>query len=121
MTLFENFVCRLHLSDSRWAFRSFTRRCLAASDSILLGFAGGCVLVGATPPHRLGIYEICVQRELARILKRGSIFYDVGANVGFSTFLGAEVDIEGSEFRGLRRARGLLSLHRAPVLDRRNS
>lgn len=37
----------------------------------------------------LGTYELAVQRRLARAVQPGQVFYDVGANVGYYTLLGA--------------------------------
>lgn len=39
----------------------------------------------------LGIYERRVQNALRRMLRPGDVFYDVGANVGFYTLLGARL------------------------------
>jgi len=38
---------------------------------------------------RLGVYELQVQHKLKEMLGRGMTFYDVGANVGFHSLLGA--------------------------------
>ena len=43
------------------------------------------------PDTSLGTYEIPVQEVLSQYLKPGSIFYDIGANVGFFTILGAKI------------------------------
>ena len=37
----------------------------------------------------LGSYEFEMQKRMARELKRGAVFYDVGANAGFYSLLGA--------------------------------
>jgi FkbM family methyltransferase len=39
----------------------------------------------------LGSYEIPVQEVLAQYLKPGDVFYDIGANVGFFTVIGAKL------------------------------
>ena len=38
----------------------------------------------------IGIYELPLQRAIARELESGNVFYDVGANAGFFTVLGAK-------------------------------
>ena len=38
-----------------------------------------------------GSSEIPVQKELARLLRRGNVFYDVGANVGFFSLIAAKL------------------------------
>jgi FkbM family methyltransferase len=45
----------------------------------------------------LGIYELPLQKAIARELKRGEVFYDIGANAGFFTVLAAK--LVGSEGR----------------------
>src|SRR5882672_9992409 len=37
----------------------------------------------------IGIYELPLQRAIARELESGNVFYDVGANAGFFSVLGA--------------------------------
>ena len=91
MTLFENIIYWLHFGPFRRIFRFLARRGLAGCHRILLGPARGCVFAGADLPYALGIYEIHVQRALTRVLNSGSVFYDVGANVGFFTLLGAKL------------------------------
>jgi FkbM family methyltransferase len=44
---------------------------------------------GSAPSFALGTSEPAVQAALAGLLTRGRIFYDIGANVGFYTLLGA--------------------------------
>ncbi len=39
----------------------------------------------------IGIYELPIQECLARELKPGNVFYDIGANAGFFTLLGAKL------------------------------
>jgi len=57
----------------------------------LLGPARGLAFGKAGLPYRLGIYEIHVQRALAGVLMEGAVFYDVGANLGFYSLLGAKL------------------------------
>lgn len=41
--------------------------------------------------HGLGANELPVQEALARVLQAGGVFYDVGANVGYLTIVGAKL------------------------------
>lgn len=43
------------------------------------------------PDTSLGTYEMPVQEILSQYLEPGSIFYDIGANVGFFSILGAKI------------------------------
>ena len=47
--------------------------------------------------HRcwLGSYEIEFQKALAKEIKRGGVFYDVGANVGFYSLLASKLIFPG--------------------------
>lgn len=45
----------------------------------------------SNPAYAVGDNEVPVQEALARYLKPGHVFYDVGANVGFFTVIGAKV------------------------------
>lgn len=92
MILFENSIYWLQFGPLRKSFRFLIRRWLARGNRVLLGPARGCALASkADLPYRLGIYEIQVQRALARVLNRGTVFYDVGANVGFFSLLGGKL------------------------------
>jgi FkbM family methyltransferase len=91
MTWFENLLYWFHFGPFRRVFRFLARRKLTGGHRILLGPARGCVFEGVDLAYRLGIYEIHVQRGLVRILNSGSVLYDVGANVGFFTLLGAKL------------------------------
>jgi FkbM family methyltransferase len=58
--------------------------------------AGLCIDPGGTNPAvALGTYETPVQHRLAAMLDSGSVFYDVGANIGFYTVLGARLVGDG--------------------------
>jgi FkbM family methyltransferase len=46
---------------------------------------------GANPGYGLGTNEPAVQQAIAAHLKPGGVFYDIGANVGFHTVIGARV------------------------------
>lgn len=45
----------------------------------------------ATVAFALGVYELPVQEEMAGLLKPGDVFYDVGANIGFFSVIGAKL------------------------------
>jgi FkbM family methyltransferase len=95
MTWIENAIYWLQFGPLRRGFRFFARRFLGRGNRILLGHARGCIFAGADLPYRLGIYEIHVQHALARVLKRGAVFYDLGANVGFYSLLGSKLVGDG--------------------------
>jgi FkbM family methyltransferase len=46
---------------------------------------------GANPGYALGTTEPLVQEALAGLLRPADVFYDIGANVGFFTILGAHM------------------------------
>jgi len=89
--MLENLLYWLHFGPFKRIFRFLARRGLAGENRVLLGPARGCAFADAALPYRLGIYEIHVQRALTHVLKSGSCFYDVGANVGFFSLLGAKL------------------------------
>jgi FkbM family methyltransferase len=45
----------------------------------------------SNPAYALGTNELPVQEALARYLQPGQVFYDIGANVGFITVIGAKL------------------------------
>jgi FkbM family methyltransferase len=76
---------RLVQAGSRW----LRRRDVVIRHGVAAGlrFNAG----GANPGYALGTTEPLVQAALERHLKPGDIFYDIGANVGFFTVLGAKL------------------------------
>lgn len=46
---------------------------------------------GSNPGYGLGTNEPAVQRALATYVRPGGVFYDIGANVGFHTVIGARL------------------------------
>jgi FkbM family methyltransferase len=77
--------------------------------------------------HARGANELPVQEALARVLHRGGAFYDIGANVGYLTIIGARlVGSEGDVYAfepvpanasALRRNLALNGLARAYVVE----
>lgn len=45
----------------------------------------------ANPDLVLGKYELPLQQTLARYLQQGAVFYDIGANIGFFSVMGAKL------------------------------
>ncbi len=69
--------------------------------------------------HRcwLGFYEQEKQKLMARTIKPGTVFYDVGANVGFYTLLGSLLVGEGKVFAFEPVQRNLLYLRKHLALN----
>ncbi|MES3001712.1 MAG: FkbM family methyltransferase [Pseudomonadota bacterium] len=61
----------------------------------------------------LGTYEIGLQRELAKVLGQGDVFYDIGANVGFFSLLAATRGARVVAFEPLERNVELLGRNMA--------
>ncbi|MBE9166043.1 FkbM family methyltransferase [Pleurocapsales cyanobacterium LEGE 06147] len=69
---------------------------LSVSDrdvKIVRGIGAGLKFNGgsANPDFALGDYELPLQEALASHLKPGGVFYDIGANIGFFSILGAKL------------------------------
>jgi FkbM family methyltransferase len=85
----------------RWLLRGPRRRRLrdrlaarvGGSGVVARGAAAGLRIdaAGSNPGYALGISEPAVQAELARALRPGAVFFDVGANVGFFTLIAARL------------------------------
>jgi FkbM family methyltransferase len=86
----------------RWRWAGPLRRQVAHAASAWLrhrevviphGIAAGLRFnaEGANAGYALGTSEPAVQRELATVLHPGAVFWDVGANVGFFTVMGARL------------------------------
>jgi FkbM family methyltransferase len=60
---------------------------------IVQGIAAGLKFNGGSgnPDFALGKYELPLQETLASYLKPGEVFYDIGANIGFFSILGAKL------------------------------
>ena len=84
------------------------------------GFATGVKFnAGAyNPDTSLGTYEMPVQKALSQYLKSEDIFYDIGANVGFFTILGAKrVDSSGHVYAFEPEAKNATTLRRNAKLN----
>jgi FkbM family methyltransferase len=72
-------------------------------------------IVGAqTHGMWLGSYEVALQCGIGTVLKKGQVFYDIGANVGFYSLLGARLVGEGGRvyaFEPLSRNLHYLNRH----------
>ena len=72
------------------------------------------IVGSATHGCWLGSYEFETQRAFARLVRRGDVVYDLGANVGFYTLLGARLAGSGGavySFEPLRRNLEFLRKH----------
>ena len=70
------------------------------------------------PDTSLGTYEMPVQKALSQYLKSENIFYDIGANVGFFTILGAKlVDSGGHVYAFEPEAKNAVTLRRNAKLN----
>jgi len=88
-------VCKLWYGRFRRPFRAVLRRVFGRRERrrILLGPLRGCWFIddGWLSPHSLGIYELHIQYTILRTLKKGNVFYDIGANNGFLSLLAAKI------------------------------
>ena len=68
-------------------------RFVDAEATIQNGFAKGLKIcaTGAHPGYVLGTSEPVLQETLARHLRQGDVFYDLGANIGFFTLLASRL------------------------------
>ena len=77
----------------RWILPAISRLCKGREFTIRAGFGKGLqiVLDESNPAYILGASEPEVQRLLADSLRPGSVFYDIGANIGFFTLIAARI------------------------------
>lgn len=82
-------VYRLWYGRVRRVFRALLTRLMSQGSRIRFGPLKGNVVTSGEWACALGIFELHVQRAVVERLQRGDVFYDVGANQGFMTLLGA--------------------------------
>lgn len=93
-------VYKLWYGRFRRPFRALLRRLVGrcSRTQVRLGPLKGYHFIndGWLSPYSLGIYELHVQYAMLGVLRRGDVFYDVGANNGFLSLLAAKtVGLEG--------------------------
>jgi FkbM family methyltransferase len=89
------FVGRLQFASPllKRAIRRATRSLREGEQTMVHGIGAGLRFdpCGAHPGYGLGTSEPDIQAELAELLQPHDVFYDIGANVGFFTVLGARL------------------------------
>lgn len=90
MTISQAIFARLWWGRLRRLFEGFLRRLFPRRQKILSGPLRGFFLEGGLA-QILGIYELQVQKAITSELTPGKAFYDIGANNGFFTLLGARL------------------------------
>jgi FkbM family methyltransferase len=89
------FVGRLQFASPllRRAIRRASRSLREGESTMAHGIGAGLRFdpSGAHPGYALGTSEPEIQGLLAELLRPGAVFYDIGANVGFFTVLGARL------------------------------
>jgi FkbM family methyltransferase len=100
----------------RKPLRAIARRLIGQNSQVVWGPLKGLRFSGQELIYRLGIYELHVQYALRELLRAGDVFYDVGANNGYFSLLGAQcVGINGIVFafeplpQNARRAQMLMA------------
>lgn len=89
MSRFEISAYRLYEGPCRRGLRALLRPIASARSTILMGPMRGASFAGKGLACRVGLYELHLQHAIRAVLKRGQVFYDIGANNGFFTLLGA--------------------------------
>lgn len=104
----------------RW-LKLITRAAMLNRDGVIYDGVGkglGINVGYSNPDYLLGINERPIQALLHQNLKEGSVFYDVGANVGFFSLIAARlVGEHGRVYAFEPEARNLTSLHRNVELN----
>lgn len=89
MNILQSVIAFLWQSRLRRLFEAIMRRLLGKRPRIVLGPLRGFYFEG-TLAHRLGIYELPVQKALYAHLKAGAILYDIGGYTGYLTLVAAK-------------------------------
>ncbi len=87
-------ISQLILSKLWWGpwrrpFEAILRRVLPKRSKVLFGPVRGSFIAGGLA-QIIGIYEVHIQDALIKMLKPGDVYYDVGANIGYMTIVGAK-------------------------------
>ncbi len=90
MTFGQVVLSKLWWGPWRRLFECVARRLVANSSRILAGPMAGLFFSGGLS-QTLGIYELNLQKLLLENLGPGSVFYDVGANVGYFSLLASRL------------------------------
>jgi len=69
----------------------------------------------------MGWYEYEKQRFIAKVLAKDSVFYDIGANVGFYSLLAAQVASNGKVFSFEPSPRNIELLRKHLILNEINN
>ncbi len=89
MPNFEMIAYRSWYGPLRRPFRALSRLLIGGSPRIAMGPLKGLTFSGGELIYRLGVYELHIQYALEGMLRTGQIFYDIGANNGYLSLLGA--------------------------------
>lgn len=89
MSRLELIAYRSWYGPFRRPLRAVARRLTKKSSRIVWGPLKGLQFTGQELVCKMGIYEMHVQYKLKDLLKEGDVFYDIGANNGYLSLLGA--------------------------------
>lgn len=90
MSLFETIAYRSWYGPLRRPLRAISRRMIGNSPRIALGPLKGSFFRGSELVCRMGLYELHIQQLIGELLDEGDVFYDIGANNGYLSLLGAK-------------------------------
>ncbi|MCI0336622.1 MAG: FkbM family methyltransferase [Acidobacteria bacterium] len=90
MSRLELLAYRSWYGPFRRPFRAVARRLTKESSRIVWGPLKGQQFTGRELVCRMGIYELHVQYKLKELLNEGDVYFDVGANNGYLSLLGAK-------------------------------
>ncbi len=89
MSHLELIVYRCWYGPLRRPLRAIARKLTGSGSHIRLGPLKGMRFTGPDLVCRMGIYELHLQDAMKEMLKAGDVFYDIGANNGYLSLLGA--------------------------------